>query len=375
MREASGVLREFVGRLIEAGGGAAEPVEPDGLEYLAPPEVSARLAWPESGRLGFGSELPDGARRVGLESDVLERFGSLLGERGRYARRVVYVSPPPASSPERVVEHGLTLRNAVYRVVGTRPVWTRYIIPLFRYTAMSDEKRDGMVRLAVNLSNGSVVDSAAESLVAAALDLAPVDAGSEPPADKLPQLWESARVEALLQRGLAERIDRHLSRFVASVRGRQERDLTRLSGYYGDLCRESAARARKPGADLERERLRLDAIAREYEAKVADLRQKYAMTITVECVQLLDLAMPVLRFDLLVKRRKGERRFHLDWNPILRDLEPPACEYGFTSQPVRMVCDDALHIVSLAAHGPCPSCGRPYCRACSPATCPKCARR
>ena len=217
MGEASGVLREFVGRLIEAEGGAAEPVEPDGLEYLAPPEVSARLAWPEAGRLGFGPELPDGARRVGLESDVLERFGSLLGGRGRHARRAVFVSPPPASSPERVVEHGLTLQNAVYRVVGTRPVWTRYLIPLFRYTAMSDEKRDGLLWLAVNLSNGSVVDRAAESLVAAALDLAPAHADSKPPADMLPQLWESARVEALLQRGLAERIDRHLSRFVSSV--------------------------------------------------------------------------------------------------------------------------------------------------------------
>jgi hypothetical protein len=375
MAGASSILREFVERLVEAEGGAAEPVDPDGLDYLAPPEVSARLGLAESGRLGFGPELPDGARRIGLESDLLERLKAVLGERGRCARRVVYVTVPSVSSPERVVEHGLTLRNAVYRFLGTRPVWTRYLVPFVRYTAVSDEKRDGLMRLAVNLSNGSVVDGAAESLATVALGLPPVPASSAPPAEKLPPIWEPARLDAFLRRGVAERVDRQLARFVESMRGRQERDLARLAGYYGGLRDEAVARMRKAGAGLERERLRLDAIAREYEAKVADLRQKYAMTVAVECVQVLDLTMPVLRFDLLVKRRKGERRFHMDWNPILRELEPPACEYSFTSQPVRMVCDDALHVVRLAAHGPCAACERPYCRACSPAKCPKCGRQ
>ena len=375
MAGASSVLGEFVGRLIEAEGGAVDRVEPDGLEYLAPPQVSALLGIPESGCLGFGPELPEGARRIGLESELLARLGVALGERGRLSRRAVYVPLPPVSSPERILEHGLTLHNAVYRLVGTRPVWTRYVVPFFRYTAVSDEKRDGLLRLAINLSTGSVLDGAADALAVAAFELGPVAEASAPPAERLPQMWEPARLEAFLRRGLTERIRRQLGRFVEGMRRRQERDLARLHGYYGDLRAESLARMRRPGADRERERLRLDAVAREYEAKVADLRQKYAMSVEVDCIQLLDLVMPVQRFDLLVKRRKGERRFHLDWNPLSSELDPPVCEYSYTREPGRMVCDDALHVVSLAAHGPCGGCGRPYCRACAPVKCPKCGHR
>jgi hypothetical protein len=182
-------------------------------------------------------------------------------------------------------------------------------------------------------------------------------------------------MRALVERGLPGRVRRALGQFLASMTRRQERDLARLYGYYGDLQAESAARMRKAGTDLERERLRLEAIAREHEAKVADVRQKYAIRIEVECIQVLDLAMPVQRFDLLIKRRKGERRFHLDWNPISRELEPPVCEYSYTWETGRVVCDDALHIVSPSAHGPCGGCARPYCRACQPLKCPKCGHR
>src|SRR5215218_2200059 len=98
MAGATSVLREFIGRLIETGGGAVEPVEPDGLEYLAPPEVTDRLGLPEAGRLGFGPELPAGARRVGLEGELLARLGGALGERGRCVRRAVHVPLPSLSS-------------------------------------------------------------------------------------------------------------------------------------------------------------------------------------------------------------------------------------------------------------------------------------
>jgi hypothetical protein len=38
----------------------------------------------------------------------------------------------------------------------------------------------------------------------------------------------------------------------------------------------------------------------------------------------------------------------------------------------RLVCDEALHLVSPAGLAPCPACGRAYCRVCHPAACPKC---
>jgi hypothetical protein len=56
-----GALRDFVADMLESEGAAIEPVEPDGLEVLAPPSVRAVLGWPEFARLGFAATRPTGA--------------------------------------------------------------------------------------------------------------------------------------------------------------------------------------------------------------------------------------------------------------------------------------------------------------------------
>ena len=76
--------------------------------------------------------------------------------------------------------------------------------------------------------------------------------------------------------------------------------------------------------------------------------------------------MPVQRFAVQIRRRKAERTIHLDWNPLARALEPPACEFTASTERPRLVCDDALHLVVPAALGPCTECSRVFCRACHP---------
>jgi hypothetical protein len=45
-------------------------------------------------------------------------------------------------------------------------------------------------------------------------------------------------------------------------------------------------------------------------------------------MQALDLYVPVQRFDVLIRRRKGERLIQLDWHPLVKAAEPPLCEAG-----------------------------------------------
>ncbi len=143
-------------------------------------------------------------------------------------------------------------------------------------------------------------------------------------------------------------------------------------------CRPSTPSAEEPAlaeGDLRRRReeQRAEAIGREYRAKLDDLARQYATRVTVEWVQTLELAMPVQRFTVQVRRRKADRIIQLDWNQAARRLETPACEWSASAERPRLVCDDALHLVVPAALGPCQSCGRPFCRACHPERCPKCA--
>jgi hypothetical protein len=166
------------------------------------------------------------------------------------------------------------------------------------------------------------------------------------------------------------------------MRRRLDRDRKRVHAYHDDLRNSSLKRimALGPGegdraeADRRREKLRIEAIEHEYRAKLDDLRHNYALRVTVEWVQALDLYVPVQRFDVLIRRRKGERVVQLDWHSLVKTAEPPLCEAGLGRDRTRLVCDDKLHLTEPAGQAPCPSCGKRFCRACFPAACPRCGR-
>jgi len=378
-------LQQFFTKLLEASGAAVEVIDPEGLEVLAPLPVRQALGLPEWARLGFGAELPDHAQRITLESQMMESaVGGLLGERGRHARRILAPANPPLASPERILEQNLDLRNATYRLEGIAPAWTCYAILSFRYTAISDEKREGLLEFGFNRTNGATLDGmlSAEGGLTGAETLT---SHSPFPALAIPPLpWKPDQFAAILERALPPRLRLRLTPFFIGMSRRQERDLQRLLAYHQDLRRESATRlaallargelTEKQQAGQAREHQRLEAITREYQGKVADVRQKYAMKVELMWLQTLELVVPTQRFTIRIKRRKRERLFTLDWNPLVRKLEQLPCEYSYTWERPREVCDEALHLVSPAAHGPCPGCGKAFCRACHEAKCPKCGR-
>jgi hypothetical protein len=368
-----GRMQRFVADLLARQGALVETIEPEGLEVLAPPPVQQVLGVPEFCRFGFGTSLPAGADRVGIESDWLDRFGRLLGERGRWVRRVLAPDFRAPSDPERVLGHELVLDNATFRLLGVSPAWTRYLVLDFRFSAVSDEKRDGLVRLGVNLATGALPDAVLAQIAPWLATDGPDPV--LPPGSNLPQLWEPRRLVELVHQALPPRLDAALAPFVTGLRRRLGRDQDRLHAYHNDLHREAMRRAAAlphDDAGRRREDQRITAIAREYQAKLDDLSRQYAMRVGVEWVQTLELAMPVQRFEVQVRRRKAERVIRLDWNPLARRLESPACEFSRATERPRLACDDALHLATAEGLAPCAGCGKAFCRACHPTRCPKC---
>lgn len=378
-----GRMQGFAAALLRHEGALVEAIDPEGLEVLAPPPVQRALGIDELARLGFGTTLPPAAQRVGLEGDWLVRFARLLGPQGRFERRVVSSAARVPGDPERVLSHGLVLDNATFRLLEVAPVWTRYLVLNFRASAVSDDKRDWMVRLGVNLATGALPD-AILAAIGPAVDAPPFDGRvrgdgeGDPtsPADAdLPADWDRPRVLSLVARALPPRLDAVLDPFVKGLRRRLGRDQDRLHLYHNDLHREAMRRAAALPEDdprRRREAQRAEAIAAEYRAKLDDLARQYATRVTVEWVQTLDLAMQVHRFTVQIRRRKADRVIQLDWNPLARALEPPTCEFTASTDRPRLVCDDALHLVVPAALAPCAGCSRAFCRACHPRRCPKC---
>jgi hypothetical protein len=119
--------------------------------------------------------------------------------------------------------------------------------------------------------------------------------------------------------------------------------------------------------------MRIEAIEREYRTKLDDLRHNYMLRVTVDWIQALELYVPVQRFDVLIRRRKGERVIQLDWHALVKAAETPLCEAGLGRDRVRLVCDDRLHLTDPSGQAPCVSCGKLFCRACHTA-CPRCQR-
>jgi hypothetical protein len=375
-------LREFVADLLERKGAVIEALGAEGLEVLAPAPLQKRMGWPELAQLGFGTERPHGAIAIGLEGDWLDRFGALLGEDGRWSEREV--RPPAAvagpGDPERVLARALDLPNAVWRFQGLSATWTRCLMLAFRYSAVSDEKREGLIWLGFNLGTGAVVGDLLARLrpvLAQTADWHVPDPAIRAAAGPG---WSAASLAARLSPLLDRQVRDAMEPFLRAMRRRLERDRNRVHAYHDDLRGASlkrlaalaGAKGERAEADRRRETQRVEAIEREYRAKLEDLRRNYALRVTVEWVQALDLYVPVQRFDVLIRRRKGERTVRLDWHPLVKAAELPLCEAGLGLDRTRLVCDEALHLTEPAGQAPCVSCGRPFCRACHPAACPRC---
>ncbi len=367
-------LQAFASRLLEREGALVEAIDPEGIEVIAPEPVQRALGIPEFCRLGFGAAMPEGALRAGIETDWLDRFARLIGERGRCITRVVRPANPPLSGVERLLEHELVLPNATYRLRGVAEAWTRYLVLDFRFTALSDEKREGLLRLGVNLATAAVLDGVLERLLAR-LEMEP-EATALPEAVDLPPPWPLERVLDLVRRSVPARLARQVDPFAKSLERRLARDRARVYAYYNRLFQDamgSVAAAAESDERRRREQQRGEAIEREYRARLDDLRRKYALRVTAHWAQTLELVMPVQRLEVLVRRRKGERLLRLDWNPLARRLEPLPFAFGDSTERDRLVCDDALHLVTPSGLAACPACGKAYCRACHPERCPKCA--
>jgi len=376
-------FRDFAAEMLERHGAAVEAIEPDGLDVLAPQPLRQAMGWPEMARLGFGAQRPDHAIAIGLEGDWLDRFGTLLGEEGRWAERQVTSAGQSAApgDPERTLERALELPNAVWRFQGLTAAFTRCLVMAFRYTAVSDEKREGLIRIGFNLVTGAVVDE----VVARMRPVLERDEWQAPePAVRLAAGpgWDWKVLQSRLRPLLDLRVRQELEPFLAAMRRRLERDRIRVHAYHDDLRRVSLKRlaalagaaGEKAQADRERERLRIAAIEREYQAKLDDLRHNYALRIKVQWVQALELYVPVQRFEVLIRRRKGERLIRLDWHPLVRMTEPPPCDWGSGLDRVRLVCDQKLHLTEPAGQAPCSSCAKPWCRACHLTRCPACGQ-
>lgn len=358
-------LIDAVAEILELSGAAIEKTNTR-LEALLPEAVSKTLHTNEQVTLYFNDgDMPGPGDLITFQSDFVDRLFTLMQETGNYAHlslKDLYLK----QGAKAAAEQRFTVLNGLGQSLDANARRLSYALFNFKFTAVSDEKKEGLVSTVVN------EHTLAEATTIAA-QLGWVESVEAPfPVDLVCQTFHEVYRAAC--RTVELTIRRELSDFLKSMNRRLQRDIGRLTGYYGSLTNEIRRKIERrglEGKEREDEESRIRVTAAELERKAVDLREKYALKITVEPINLLRLFMPAVVVNFEVRFRKLAREIPLVWNPLMKDFEATPCQGCASGLYSFHVCEDRLHVICVDCFK-CAGCGRNVCRVCHSSKCPKC---
>lgn len=358
-------LLDTVAEVLELHGAVLER-NATHLEAILPPVISKFLHLPELAEMYFDPTTPHtAAELVTFQSEVVDRLFDLM----RVAGNSVSLELPELylkQGADDAAAHHFQVLNGLGRPLGSRVVRQSYALFNFRYTAVSDEKKDGLVAAAINETTLAHVPTAGLEL-----HLSHARETGSPQLEGGQQLLEAYRAACRVVRPM---IGLRLEDFRRSLNRRLQRDVRRLHEYYADLITEinrKITRRGLVGEERRNEETRIRATEIELESKIADQREKYAMKVSVEPVSVMRFSMPVKAVDFELRFSKSSREILLVWNPVLKDFEALPCEGCRQGMTEFWLCENKLHTVCTDCFK-CEGCGRKTCHACFKRKCPKC---
>lgn len=359
-------LKTLVKDAIEASGGLVDDLG-ESLEAVLPQEVALKAGLKEHQCFSFTAE---GRREndefVSYDSPVLDSIARLVNDRGFFCKTGLDGIHLRRVNLQEVMSRKISLLNSVFKLEGRMERTISYLILNFKYSAISEEKKEGLVSTAVN-----------EVTLSSSGDMLAALAGYSGNHQVKDQVVSRRPLEEVFKAsyGIAEQyVTRSLEAFRNGMNRRLGRDIVRLQGYYGALKDEANARIEKrglSGEEKERELGRIRAIELELARKSAEQAGRYSIHVDVQVINALRVYMPVLFLTLMVKRKDKERRLGVVWNPLLDDIEAPACEACLQLTKGAYLCDERLHLICQHCYE-CSSCHRKVCHACHTQACHKC---
>ncbi|KWT74916.1 hypothetical protein [Candidatus Magnetominusculus xianensis] len=343
------------------------------IDVLANPQIAETLAIPELTHLCLhpGTDTED-TKHLTYDSELFERFSGLFEGKGKLSQ--VTITPQQVSN-EKVIAMlpgKITLNNAVFKHKDTGIKIISYLLLFFKYTALSDEKKEGIVQLLINESN---------------LSTSVIEGGANAVIDVLGELTERNSKDQLegtkhivlqaAHKSLESIIRTELTDMIRSLNRRLNRNIERVTDYYDAMITEARLREQRKGSDdtATKTEDKINAIKTELKWKTQDLISKFALTVKTELLSAVRITSATPVFLISINRRKGVREFPISYNPILKRLDTLPCEYCFSPDKSYYICDDALHIVCKKCYSECSKCGKSFCSVCYPLGCPKCVRK
>jgi hypothetical protein len=266
--------------------------------------------------------------------------------------------PVPPIDASSVLGSQFAIQNGIWRLVEDTGATALYQLFTFRYTIDSDDRSSGIHTVCFNTDAGAAVPTP-ESFLSGVRDALAETSGLAV-SDVVARWYRSAVAVS------RDAIRKQVSQAEETATRRLARDTQRVEAYYAGLLAQFEKRIAKRGGDpaaVEKERTRAAATKADRAAKLEDLQRKYALRIRIEPALLLAVRAPVRRISVRLIRKKEERPWTLDWNPVLGVLEPPVCEHCSSAAHPLYLCERA-HLLCRNCWPQCPACSRFFCRVC-----------
>src|SRR3989304_5721365 len=374
-------LPEVVTDILTYKGAVVEQTDNGVLDIIFTTDLSETLNIPEYARLYFSHEAQsDDGIYASYDSDVFSSMAKLFSVKGRFSEAKFEASfQPKMEKLTKTISEKIAFSNATFRIERTEQKNIPYLLVYFKYTALSDEKHEGVMPVLINGLNLSVspFENYVDELIPMLKETGHVS-GSDTNRSEMIKVFKAAYSAG------TRIVEKRLKDFVRSLERRLNRDTRRVYEYYETLKKETELaiwkKARTHTEDktikddaIERLRTKHDAIESERNWKIQDLISRYALSIQIEPVSAICIEAPSSLFLINIRRRLASRQFPVTYNPLTRHLDPLPCESCFHPKGAFYICDDRLHIVCAGCFRTCPDCSKHYCNACYGA-CPKCRK-
>ena len=331
-------LLKALAQVITLQEGLAELGEDGILEAILPQPVARTLKVPSD--VTFSTQAnSQGCTFVGYSSEIFENCETLLGEQGCLTSfGVEYQGYLKQSGFEKLVASTLIPQNGLLRVGEAIPAWTPYCRFNVAYTAEAAEKRLGLVSFWLNGFTGVSGVEVGDALLWES-DRIPVPEGVE---------LDSSLWWPIVEQVSESLIKTELAPWCHSLERKLSRDDLRLREYYQTIIQEiegKCAKKKLEGEAKEVELNRIEATQWELKRKLADLKQRYALTVTAQVHSVMVVWLQTVQIECSLKHKKQQRTIRAVYNPYTHLLEPLRCEK--TNLPVtQFVLDDQMRILS-----------------------------
>ncbi|WP_435547974.1 hypothetical protein [Desulfobacterium sp. N47] len=322
------------------------------IEVLLPEELAAQLNTPDHILVQTGADA-QGEYGIAYGSLFLEKILNHVCDAIPVVECNLHFNYIKSQGFDRLIADRFSFNGASGTVETVASAMIQYIVLSCRYTAQSDEQKEGMVSLCFNLETSAPVAGMEDFLYS-------VEKRFEDKKNRkiIPEKDAINKLIRAVEKNAPVALAHEIKPFQTSMNRRFKRDVENLNEYYTGMKQEMENSLKRPGLSDQlisdrNEKIRL--IPLELEKKKDDLFNKYSIKTRLALCGAMILNSPAVKVIYNVAIGRKTRKLVIIYNPTIKSVDPLVCE-GCGAGTYNIGFCDALHAL-------CPQC-RFGCRVC-----------